>query len=149
MNHLWYGSRPVLPGPPASVFPFVLSFGRDSSMTVIGVIKTTQQPFSSVAFLPSLSLPLSLSPSLPLGVTDIQTELEVAFDGAAWRRTKSIMQEEGRTKEGPWSGAGKRARRKGTCSLILISKRAYHPSAFCPKGRFISWEISEACSRIH
>ena len=111
-----------------------LSLGRDSSMTVIGVIKTTQQPFSSS--------PSSFPPSLPLPlcVTDIQTELEVAFDGAR-RRTKSIMQ--GKRGRG---GEGKHGRRS-TCSLILISMRAYHhhhhrPNALCLAGYISPWECS-------
>ena len=64
-NHLWHGSGPVLARPP--VLPLALSVCCDSSMTVIGVIKTTQQPFSSVALPPSPSLRLapSLSFSLP------------------------------------------------------------------------------------
>ena len=76
---------------------------RSFSMTVIGVIKTTQQPFSSVA----LPLPPSLPPSrrnrYPNGTGSC-----VRRRGAAWRRTKSIMQEEGQREreKGPWSGAG-------------------------------------------
>ena len=60
-NHLWHGSGPVLARPP--VLPLALSVCCDSSMTVIGVIKTTQQPFSSVALPPSRPLSLLLSPS--------------------------------------------------------------------------------------